>query len=157
MKRATLFVAFGLCIFALAMASPNFSGTWVMNADKSDPVGGGARPGGAGGGMGGGEMVITMTATEMVIARTFGQNAIEIKYILDGAEHTSSSQMGDLKYKATWSEGTLTVQGTRSTQRGDMPMKEQYSISADGKELTVLTTRQGPQGESVRKAVYDKK
>ncbi len=161
MKKVYLMLIVGLCLVALAMAAPDFSGTWVLNAEKSDMGGGraggggGARAGGGGargGGMGG-EMVIKMAGNVLTI--TQGQN--ETAYTLDGSEHTASSQRGDVKYTATWSGETLTIQGTRTTQRGESPMKEQYSLSADGKELTIASTRMGQQGETVSKRVYDKK
>jgi hypothetical protein len=46
-----------------------------------------------------------------------------------------------------------------STQRGDfeIPIKEEYTISADGKVLTIASTRSGRQGEQTTKQVYNKK
>jgi hypothetical protein len=162
MKKAYLLLIVGLCLVALAMAAPDFSGTWVMNAEKSDQMGGraggggGARGGGRGG-MGGGEMVIKMSGSEMTVSQNFGGNSMDTVYTLDGAEHTTTARGGDLKYKATWSGETLTIEGTTTTQRGERPMKESYSLSADGKELTIASTRTGQQGETVTKRVYDKK
>jgi len=157
MKRAYLVLGIGLCLVALAIAAPNFSGTWVMNPSKSDQPGGGGGGGRGGGGMGGGEMTITQTGNEMTVTRTMGQNTVETKYVLDGAEHTVNTGRGDLKYKAVWSGEKLTISGTQTTQRGDSPMKAEYSLSADGKELTIANTRQGQSGETVMKSVYDKK
>ena len=53
--------------------------------------------------------------------------------------------------------GSLTIAGTRTTQRGERPMKEVYSLSADGKVLTIVSTRTGQQGETTRKQVFNKK
>ena len=156
MKKACLLFAIGLCLVAVALAAANMSGTWVLDPAKSDPMGGG-RGGGGGAPAGPVEIVIAQTAADLTITRSFGGNAMETKYITDGAEHTATSQRGDLKYKASWSGGELSVTGTRTTQRGDQPMKEAYSVSADGKVLTIASTRTGPNGEQVNKQVYNKK
>ena len=156
MKKALLLLAIGLCLSAIAFAGIDFSGTWVFDAAKSDQPGGG----GGGGGRGGGpptDLTIKQTGTELTITTTMGENTIETKYVMDGADHTNTSQMGDLKYKAVLSSDTMTVTGTRTTQRGDQPVKVAYTLSADGKVLTVATTRQGQSGETVRKQVYNKK
>jgi hypothetical protein len=137
-----------------ALAAPDFSGTWVLDPSKSDQM---QMPGGRGGGGGPQEIVIKQADNELTVTRTFQGNPFETKYVLDGAEHTVTSQRGDLKYKAAWSGDTLTISGTRTTQRGEMPMKEQYSLSDEGKVLTIASTRVGPQGEQVFKQVYNKK
>lgn len=150
----TVFVL-AACMAVWALAAKDFSGTWVLDPSKSDQM-----MGGRGGGAPGGpvEIVIAHSGNELTITRTFQGNAMETKYILDGAEHTQSSgRGGELKYKATWEGDNLVIQGTRVTQRGEMPMKEVYSLSADGKELTIASTRSGPQGEQVFKQVYTKK
>jgi hypothetical protein len=179
MKKACLLLVVVLCLVAVAFAAANFSGTWVLDQEKSDPAqmgrggaggaggpgGGAGGPGGPGGGPGGGggggtpqEITITMSATEMTISRATAGGASETKYMLDGKENTATTQRGELKYKAVWDGGNLTISGTRTSQRGgESPMKEVYSLSADGKVLTVATTRSGQQGETIRKQVYNKK
>ena len=158
MKKALLLLAIVLGLTAIVLAGVDFSGTWAVNTEKSDPARGGGG-GGRGGGMGGStELVIKQTGNEMVISQTFGENTMETKYVMDGAEHTNTSQMGDTKYKAVLTGSTLAVTGTRTTQRGDMPLKVSYTLSDDGKTLTVATARVGQDGtETVRKQVYDKK
>jgi hypothetical protein len=118
MKKALLLLALGLCLIAVASAAPDFSGTWAMNAEKSaaaNPaaaagggggMGGGAR--GGGGGMGG-EMTIKQVGNVLTISRAMGQNTMETAYTLDGAEHTATSQQGDLKYKAVLSGNSIHV------------------------------------------------
>jgi len=158
MKKALLLLAIVLGLTAIVLAGVDFSGTWAPNAEKSDPARGG---GGGGGGRGGGaptDLVIKQTGNELAITQTMGGNPMETKYIMDGAEHTNTSQMGDTKYKAVLSGSTVSVTGTRTTPRGDMPLKVSYTLSEDGKTLTVATARVGQDGtETVRKQVYDKK
>lgn len=153
MKKLYVLPAIGLFFFVFALAAPNFSGTWVLDTSKSDPMGG--RGGGPPGGGGGGpiEIVIKQTGTELTITRSMMGNTFDTVYDLDGAEHTATSQRGDLKYKAAWNGDVLNITGTRTTQRGEMAVNERYSLSTDGKELTITTV--SPQGE--RKQVYTKK
>jgi DNA-binding CsgD family transcriptional regulator len=153
MKKANLLMAAVLCLVTAAFAGADFSGSWVLDAANSDQT----QMGPGGGAPGETTMTITMSATEMTVNRTTARGASETKYLLDGKENTASSQGGELKYKAVWDGGSLTISGTRTTQRGERPMKEVYSLSADGKVLTIVSTRTGQQGETTRKQVFNKK
>ena len=165
MKKALLLLALGLCLIAVASAAPDFSGTWAMNAEKSaaaNPAaaaGGGGGMGGARGGGGmGGEMIIKQAGNVLTLSRAMGQNTMETAYTLDGAEHTATSQQGDLKYKAVLSGNSIRVTGTQGSQRGDRPVDQTYTLSDDGKTLTLATVNQGRDGTATaRKQVYDKK
>jgi len=97
----------------------NFSGTWTFNAEKSQmgeaPQGGGMR-----GGFGGGNFVAKQEANLLTVDRTRtnqdGQAVTTTsKYTLDGKESVNSTGRGESKSTATW--------------------------SADGKSLTIVTTR----------------
>lgn len=153
---------------ALGYAAVDFSGTWLLDPEKSDQMqtarGGG--PAGRGGGAAA-TIVIEQTDNGITIKRvmTFQGNerTVEQKFTLDGKECTNPAAMGRGEYvaSATWKDDTLVFEGTMkmSTQRGDMeiPMKEEYSLSADGKVLTVVTTRSGRQGQQSTKQVFNKK
>ena len=156
MKRAYLMFVLMFGLVALALAAADFSGTWVLDTAKSEMGGGGGGGRGMGGGGGRGmmgEMEIKQAGSEITITR--GQ--METKYVADGAEHAIETGRGGLKYKASLQGDTLTVTGTRTTQRGDMPVNESYALSDGGKVLTVSTTMTGPNGEQTRKMVYNKK
>ncbi len=163
MKKALLLLSLGLCLVAVSLAAPDFSGTWALNAEKTAaanpaPAGGGGMGGGrGGGGMGGGDMTIKHVGNVLTISRAMGQNTMETAYTLDGAEHTVSSQMGDLKYKAVVSGNSIHITGTQGSQRGDRPVDQTYTLSADGKTLTIATVNQGQDGSITRSQIYDKK
>lgn len=98
----------------------NFSGKWVFNESKSNmgeaPQGGGQRPGG----FGGGDFTATQAANLLTVESTRpnrdgGTSTVTSNYTLDGKESVNSSGRGDSKSVATW--------------------------SADGKSLTIVTTR----------------
>lgn len=157
MKKALLLLALGIGLVAVAVAGIDFSGTWAFDAAKSDQARGG---GGGGGGRGGGapsDMTIKQTGNELTISQTRGQNVVETKYVMDGAEHSQEAMGGTMKYKAVLSGDTLAITGTTTTQRGERPINTKYTLSADGKVLTVANTRQGQDGEVTTKQVYNKK
>ncbi len=153
MKKVNLMIAAMLCLATAAFAGADFSGTWVLDAANSDQT----QMGPGGGAPAEVTMTVTMSATEMTVNRTTARGTSETKYALDGKENTVSSQGGELKYTAVWNGGSLTISGTRTTQRGERPLKEVYSLSGDGKVLTITSTRTGQQGETTRKQVFNKK
>jgi hypothetical protein len=143
------------------VAGIDFSGTWVFDAAKSDQGGGpGGGGGGGGAGRGGGapsDLTIAQTGNDISITSMRGGNPMETKYVMDGAEHSVEAQGGTMKYKAVLSGDTLAITGTRTTQRGEMPINTKYILSADGKSLTVATAMNMQGQETVRKQVYNKK
>lgn len=102
----------------------NFAGKWALNATKSDmgqpPQGQGQ---GQGGGMrmgGGGDFTATQEANLLTVERTrTGQDGTPVTtksvYTLDGKVSVNTTARGESKSTATW--------------------------SADGKSLTIVTTR----------------
>lgn len=168
MKRnlSLVLLVFGIGLLALAVAAPNFSGTWVRDKAKSDPPGMG-RPGGGGGGGQAPDVEITLTikqdANTFEVATQRGDRPpMEAKYTLDGKENSNTTGRGSTVSKSKWSGDKLTIEGVRkfSGPNGEMemPFKEEYSLSADGKALTVTSTTTPPQGEPrTSKQVYNKK
>jgi len=166
MKKAYLIIAILLVAAVAVVAAVDFSGTWAVNADKTTaanpaPAGGGGGGGGGGrgggGGMGGGDMTIKQAGNVLTITRTMGGNAMDTSYTMDGADHTNTTQNGDMKYKAVLTGNSLHITGTQASQRGDRPIDQTYALSDDGKTLTVTSVNQGQNGATTRKTIYDKK
>jgi hypothetical protein len=165
MKRVLLLAlvaALAVPYSAFAQAKPNFAGTWTLDAAKSDPApagrggaggGAGGPGGGAGGGGGrggGGPVTITQTATDI----TIGMNT----YKLDGTPVDIQGRGGATsKAKATWDGANLVITTTTDVQGASIEQKAVRSLSADGKEMTVVTTTTGgPAAGAPRKQVYTK-
>lgn len=139
---------------AVGQAKPNFSGTWKMNVEKSDPMGGG---GGGGGGMTPGALTITQSETELVTEQTFGEQVRKATYYLDGRESTNpGGRGGEAKSKARWEGASLIIETTSMMGENAVTTKTVRTLSEDGKVMTVVTTRPGPNGETTRKTVFDK-
>ena len=143
MKRATITLAtlaFALAIGLPAQAQTDFSGTWKLNAEKSDTGGRGGR----GGAMT--DMVVKQSAAELSVTR--GEQTIVYK--LDGSEITITGARGNSTAKARVEGATIVIETTRAMNEMTMTSKATWSI--DGGSLVITTTT--PQGE--RKQVYDK-
>jgi WD40-like Beta Propeller Repeat len=174
MKRQIV-MALGLAYFGLpvlAIAAPNFSGSWMKDNSKSDPVpnplmlreapqgrGGGGGRGGPGRGGGPMPMVVTQDANSLQVTEPQGGMH---KYMLDGKSHAAVMETGVQKAAVTaaWEGDTLVISSTEPY--GGMPgnvtahIKEMWSLSPDGKTLTISTTRSMPAIEKSFKEVYSR-
>src|SRR5689334_10937160 len=159
-----------LLLPTLAMAAtPDFNGSWVLSPG-SDSVPNQmywvtrAAPAGRGGGGGReGASQVTMTvrqdAKSLEVAES---NAIARKYTLDGKPHTRPTDTGIQKAEDTahLQDDSLVIDTTQPF--GGMPgnvvlkIKEVWSLSPDGKTLTVVTTRDIPARHQTFKQVYTK-
>ena len=172
----------GMALFGLpvlAIAAQNFSGSWVRDDAKSDQVpnqqywltrepnsggaGGGGR-GGGGGGRGGApaQVVITVQQDANSLTVTNPAGAVQ-KYTLDGKPFSKPTDTGMAKAVITASVQGETVVISTTQPWGGMPgnasleIKEVWSLSPDGKVLTVTTHRNTPAVQNSYKTVYNKK
>ena len=87
-----------------AQGTTDFSGTWTLDAVRSDQ--GAGR--GAGRGSGGNQLVITQDAAQMVVT----QGNMVLRYRFDGSE-TILPPGGETKATAAWEKGRLVVSNKR--------------------------------------------
>lgn len=168
MKRSLLkilsfavILAFFMPVVTNAQAGKaNFAGNWVRNAEKSDQPQGG----GGGGGFGGGPMTVTQEANLLTVETTRTNQSGEttktvMKYTLDGKESINTSARGDSKSVATWSADgkSLTVVTTRNFNGNDMTTKAVWTLGAGNTLMTTTTMPTQDGTERTVKAVYDKK
>ena len=147
MKRLIVFAlaaAVVLPFSARAQGKTDFSGTWTLDASKSDP----GRGGGGGGRGPAGPVVIKQTATEITVGTA--------TYKLDGSESVNQMQGRggtiEAKSKAHWDGAKLVIDTTRDMGGNAVTSTEVRSLSADGKEMTVETSFNG----NTRKTVFTK-
>lgn len=156
-------------IIALAFIAPvmvnaqagkaNFAGTWALNAEKSTmPQGGGGGGGGRGMG-GGGNFTVTQAGNVLTQSRTGQDGTVrETKYTLDGKESVNTMGQGESKSTATWSaDGKSLTIVTKMNFNGNERTSSQVWSMPDAKTLTIVSTRQGQNGEVKTTMVYDKK
>src|SRR5436190_21768498 len=131
---------------ARAQGKPDFSGTWTMDAAKSDPAPQGR--GGGGGGMGGGTLTVKQTGTELTVTSEGRQGPQTMTYKLDGSP-SSNEVMGrggaqTVKSTAKWEGSSLVIETTRDFNGASITTKEVRTLDPGGKEMTIESTTQTP-------------
>ena len=174
MKKHALMLGMILLPTLAMAATPDFNGSWVRNPADSDPMpnqmywvtrevggGGGGGRGGRGGRGGGAEVTLTVQQDAKTL-QVSQSNEIARKYTLDGKAHTRPTDTGIQKAEDTAHlEGDSLVIDT-AEPFGGMPgnatlkIKETWSLSPDGKTLTITTTRDIPARHQTFKEVYTK-
>jgi hypothetical protein len=154
---AALTVAAAVVLSAslLAQAKPNFSGKWVIDAEKTAAAnpnaGGGGGGGRMGGGMGAAPVTITMDATTFKMERTIQDNVMTTTYKLDGSE---SKNMGMGRGGQTEQISKVTIEGNKMVVKTQGQNGEQVtSWYMDGDWLvSERTTQNGAQKTYYKKA-----
>src|SRR5579862_1483757 len=165
MKRHIL-IALGTALLGLPAlaAAANFTGAWVRDAEKSDRPpdamywltrneGGG---GGGGRGRGGNQPPMTVQQDAGSLQITDPGGSVH-KYMLDGKPHVMPTATGIQKATITTKvEGDTIAIGTAQPY-GGMPgnitldVKDVWTLSPDGKTLTITTTRDSAAAKTVTK------
>jgi hypothetical protein len=137
-----------LATAALLLAEPNLSGTWKLNHDKSD-FGRAPRPGSV-------VTKIRQQGGELSAHSTANGRVNEYRWTLDGKESVNVISGNEVKAVAAWRGPILQVRSKATVQGSTLAMTDQYSLSADGREMTIYRTINGPQGKIEQRYVYDK-
>lgn len=150
--RRVLPVWLFLCILAAQAPKPNFTGMWKMNPSKSDY-----------GSMEAPQMVtrkidhqepnLTMVAVQK---SSRGEMTTEFKYATDGKEYVNKTRLGDAKTTLRWEGETLVVSTQRSVMGRDISIVDRWTLSPDGKTLTVTGTLKSGAGNGDYKVIFDK-
>ncbi len=140
-----------LCAVA-AQAKPNFSGEWKLNASKSDF---GMMPAPT-------SLVqkITHNDPELKVVRTQvserGEFTNESVYTTDGKECVNKSRFGETKSTLKWDGDVLVIESKMDFQGNAVTVTEKWSLSEDGKTLTLNRHFSSSQGEGDVKTVLEK-
>jgi len=138
--------------FVQAQAKTDFSGTWKLNAGKSDF----------------GQMPAPDSMTQKIthqdpslkvnVASTggMGDMTYDFSYTTDGKECVN--HMGDNEFKSTlkWDGDDLVVDIKGSFGGTDFTAKDRWTLSGDGKTLTITQHFSSAMGEGDVKEVLDK-
>ena len=150
MKRI-YFIAVILAAFlgqvTFALGATDFSGTWVLDTAKSSTVM--AR------GAASVTLVIKQTKTELTIDRKAGNQVGTAAHKLDSTVSINKTPSGkDIKSTSAWVGSTLVIKSIIEGLKE--PSTFVYSLSADGKVLTIDTTIHMPSGEKKQKLIYNR-
>jgi hypothetical protein len=147
-----------LTVSALAQgALPNFSGTWSLDAAKSDfgPIPGPESI----------VMVIDHKEPALKVSVTQkgpqGEATNDSTYTTDGKDNTNKmrSPAGDQDVKSTtkWNGKILATTRTIEAQGMSIGIDDAWELSADGKVMTINRQLKTPQGDFSTKIVLNKK
>ena len=156
MKRAAChLILFGAILFPLAdsaTAAPNLAGEWKLNVAKSAY---GKFPAPQ-------SMVrkISVDGVKLTISTAQkgvqGEVTSEYHYTTDGKPATNKVTGGESKGSAQWIGDKLMVESSRDVQGVTLSQKEIWTLSADGKTLTVDAHVSLPNGEFDVKQVFER-
>lgn len=130
------------------IAAPNFSGNWMLNIAKSQ-YGQFPAP----------EVMIRkvqLQGTQLSMSTyqkgAQGEVTTELKYSTDGKPSVNGANTGT----ASWSGDKLVIESSREAQGAKLTQRDTWSLSGDGKTLTVNTHIKLPNGEFDVKQVFEK-
>lgn len=162
MKRIGFLAVMLAAAVTSASAQANFSGTWVLDAKRSQGM-----PAGV-------EMTMTVkhagdrVELESNISSPAGQQTISDVYVLDGKEADYKPPMigpgsGKGKRTAKWTADKSGFESTESATlstpdgEGIISATRKWALAPDGKTLTMDVAIKSPQGEQVTKRIFTKK
>jgi hypothetical protein len=136
-----------------ALAKPDFSGDWKLNTTKSTF---GEMPAPD-------SMSYKVTHAEPKLTTALKQSSqmgdfdINATYTTDGKECTNEGFMGaPTKSVVKWDGDTLVIETKGQFGDSNFTMTQKWTLSADGKTLTVAQTFKSDMGEGDQKLIFDK-
>jgi hypothetical protein len=151
-RRWFLIAAWVALAAGSALAKPDFSGEWKMNPAKSDY---GQVPMPA-------SIVRTIQHAEPNISiKTVqqsdrGEITTDLKFTTDGKEGANEIRGSEVKGTARWQGDTLVIETRREMQGAQIRSQDRWTLSGDGRTLTVLTNVKSPAGDMNVKVTFDK-
>jgi len=150
-----------LCVFAAVVfllsgtvhaAPPDFSGEWKFNAAKSN-FGSFPSPQSI-------TRKITQRGARLSVTNlqkgAQGEVTSEFVYTIDGKRVTNRSKGGESAGSAQWIGDKLMIESSREVQGATLTQKDIWTLSPDGKTLTVDSHVALPNGEFDIKQVFEK-
>jgi hypothetical protein len=137
----------------LAQAKTDFSGTWKINATKSDF----------------GPMPPPDSMTEKIthqdpdlkanVATTggaMGDMTYDVSYSTDGKETTNTVAGNDFKSSAKWEGDELVIDTKGKFNDNEFTSQDRWALSSDGKTITVTRHVSSAMGDADMKLVFEK-
>jgi hypothetical protein len=137
-----------LAALPLAAATPNLTGSWMLNLAKSEY---GQFPAPQ-------VMMRQIQHKDPALSMSTyqkgaqGEVTTELKYTTDGKPVVNGENHGT----AHWDAGKLVIESMREYQGAQLKQREVWTLSADGKTLTIATHVNLPNGEFDVKQVFEK-
>ena len=151
MRAAAALLAIALAVPAVSAAQqvPNLSGTWVLQADKSD-FGMIAAPQSRTDVIEHQEPKLTIKRT--VVTTVAGESTLNLVYVVDGKPHKNMAGPSELTSTLSWEGRTLVTVSTVDTEQGKVTITDRLTLSEDGKILTQQRTMSA-QGQEAKQTM----
>jgi hypothetical protein len=153
MRFSLKYAALALALAALpCLAKPNLTGDWKLNVSKSEF----------------GQMPAPSSRTDKIThedpkltlavksSSERGDFEYQMKYMTDGSESVNEMRGNPVKSVAKWDGDTLLIESKSSFNGNDFTMSDKWSVSADGKILTVKRHMASSMGEGDVTYVFEK-
>jgi hypothetical protein len=153
--RSARFLLLGLAALlagSTAQAKPNFSGEWKLNVSKSE-FGPMPPPASRTDKITHADPNLKVSTTQ---ASQAGEGTFDFKYTTDGAETTNEIRGTPAKCTAKWEGDDLVITTKASFNGNDITLADKWSLSEDGKTLTINRHIKSPQGELDQKLAMEK-
>ena len=137
---------------ATAQAKPNFSGEWKLDTAKSQfaPLPAPEKR----------TDKIAHADPDLKVKTTQsgpnGDVTFDLKYATDGSETTNELRGNPMKSTSKWDGETLVINTKASFGGNDITLADKWSVSGDGKVLTINRHIASPQGELDQTMVFEK-
>jgi hypothetical protein len=132
-----------LCLTFLSAADnrPSFTGTWKMDADRSD-FGQVPKPANF-------VRKIEHEDPKVHVVTTAstpnGDAVVDVRYTTDGKETVNTVRGGEWTSKMVWDGTSLDLNSKRSLNGAEISTRERWTLTNKGKVLTVINTTTTPQ------------
>jgi hypothetical protein len=137
---------------ASAQTRPNLSGTWKLNIAKSD-FGRGPTPDARTDKIVHEDPNLKDTITQ---SNQQGEITYDMNYFTDGKETTNTIRKNEFKSVAHWEGDQLAIESKGSMGGAATTLKDHWSLSEDGKTLTLQRHAARVIGSTDQKMVFDK-
>jgi len=155
-RKSMVRVAALLAVSGLAAAwsqrQPNFSGEWKTNLSKSEF-----------GPLPANDLLWTIAHADpkLKLSITYsgddGDRTVDMNYLTDGAKTVNKQGALTIRSVSRWEDSELTIESQYDTERGAVTVRERWSLSEDGRTLTMQRAMSGPEANWTQKLVYDKR
>ena len=150
-RIAALLAVCGLAA-AWSQRQPNFSGEWKTNRPKSEF-----------GPLPANDLIWTIAHADpkLKLSVTYsgdgGDRTVDMNYLTDGVQTVNKPGALTIRSVGQWEGSELTIESQYDTERGAVTVRERWSLSEDGRTLTMQRAMSGPQANWTQKLVYDKR
>lgn len=150
-RITTLVLAFAFAALP-ATAKPNFSGDWKLNASKSTF----------------GQMPAPTSMTSKIVhedpklknslkqSSEQGDFESEFSYTTDGKESTNQMFGNPITSIVKWDGDVLLIDSKAKFGDNEFTMQDKWSLSGDGKTITIVRLFKSSMGEGEQKLVFEK-